>query len=148
MQTHNDTNMAFLTTAELATHINIEIVNEISRNDNTKLQDAIDAGIDEAKSYLSDYDVATVFAATGNARNKILLLFVKDIAVWHYIQLANPNIDMQLRLDRYEKAIAWLKMVQKGNAVPNLPIAPIPDGASEANNFITYGSKEKRELNY
>lgn len=140
--------MAFLTIAELATHLYGEIVNEISRNDTSKSQDAIDAAIDEAKSYLSDYDVATVFAATGNNRNKILLLFLKDIAVWHFIQLANPNVDMQLRLDRYEKAIAWLNKVQKGDAVPNLPIVPIPEGNTEATNFIAYGGNTKRELNY
>ena len=51
------------------------------------------------------YDTEAIFAATGNNRNPILLLYIKDIAVWHFINLANPNVEMQLRQDRYEKAV-------------------------------------------
>lgn len=138
--------MAFLTIEELSTHLYGEVMDEISRSDNDKPQEAIDAAIEEAGSYLRDaYDVAATFAATGNQRNPVLLLYVKDIAVWHFIQLSNVSVEMQLRLDRYEKAVEYLKRVQNGKANPNLPI-PAPPTSND--NWVKWGSNPRRGTHY
>lgn len=139
--------MAFLTTEEIKTHLYGEVTNEISRGDASLLQDALNAGIAEAKGYLKAYDVAAIFAASGDDRNPILLLYVKDCAVWHYLQLANPAVDMAIRLTRYEKAIEWFKMVQSGKTNPDLPypVVPPPDTPS---NYMKWGSITKRNNNY
>jgi len=76
--------MAFLTKNELKTHLYEENVDVISRNDETILTAAIDAAVQEAKGYLGDYDVNSVFGATSGDRNALLLVFVKDIAVWAF----------------------------------------------------------------
>lgn len=146
--------MPFLTPAEISSHLYNEVVNEINRTDSTLLQTAINAAIAEAKGYVTAYDVAAIFAATGDNRNPILLLYVKDFAVWHYIQLANPNVEMQLRLERYEKAIKWFDKVQRGQTNPDLPYPAAPvDAAGNPNpnaaeNFIKFGSNAKRNNHY
>lgn len=139
--------MAYLTATEIQTHLYNGVVDEISRADTTILDTAISAAIEEAKGYLTAYDIESVFAATGDDRNPILLLYIKDITIWHYIQLANPAVDMQLRMERYEKAVKWLEKVQSGKTNPNLPYPTVPPPA-EANNYIKWGGNNKRISNY
>jgi len=59
--------------------------------------------------------------AQGSERNALLLIFIKDIAVWHFVNICNVNTRMELRQDRYERAVAWLKAVQRGEVLPDLP---------------------------
>lgn len=137
----------YLSTDEINTHLYGEVVSEISRLDTTLLETAIAAAIAEAKGYLRVFDLDLVFGAIGDDRNPILLLYVKDCAVWHYLQLANPAVDMAIRLTRYEKAIDWFKMVQSGKTNPDLPypeVAP-PD---EPSNYMKWGGIAKRNNNY
>lgn len=142
----------FITPSELKTHLYGEVQSEIDRADVTICEEAINSAISEASGYLSVYDRTAIFAATGNTRNSILLTFVKDIAVWHFIQLANPGVDLALRQDRYDRAIKWLDKVQSGKVVPELPYpAPAVDplGNPIANDSsITWGSTLKRVNNY
>ncbi len=140
--------MPFLTTAEINTHLYGEVVNEINRTDATLLQTAIDAAIAEARGYLTMYDLVAIFAATGSSRNPILLLYIKDIAVWHFIQLSNPSVDMHLRMDRYEKAISWFGKVQSGKTNPDLPLPADPTDSAgnvvSAENFMKWGGNKRR----
>lgn len=142
--------MAFLTAAEITTHLYGEVTTEINRNDVSKLDSAIKAAIAEALGYLSGYDVAAIFNAVGDERNPILLLYVKDIAVWHYIQLANPGVEMELRQTRYDNAIAWLQKVQSGKTNPALPYpqAPVDPVSGTVENFIKWGSNPKRSNHF
>lgn len=135
--------MAFLTPDEIKTHLYSEIVNMVDRTDNSVLQSAIDAAISEVKSYLSAFDTEAIFSSEGDDRNPILLLYTKDISVWHFIQLANPNTNLELRADRYEKAIAWLDKVMRGQVVPDLPM-PAPPSDGDQNNFIKWGANAPR----
>lgn len=137
--------MPFLTTEELGTHIYGENAELISRGDITIPQAAVDGAIAEAKSYLKKFDTTAVFNAAASARNALLLIFVKDIAVWHYIQLANPGIDIDLREKRYNAAIAWLKGVQKGDISPDLPET---DDETFASGPVQFGSNPKRNQHF
>jgi phage gp36-like protein len=140
--------MPFLIPDEIATHLYGEVTTEINRGDVSLLTNAINAAIAEAQGYLTQYNVTAIFAATGDSRNPILLLYVKDIAVWHYIQLCNPGVDLQLRMDRYEKAIKWFDKVQSGKTNPDLPLpADIIDSAGNAQspeNFLKWGGNKRR----
>lgn len=129
----------FLTIQELSSHLRIENVYAIIRNDETIALAAIDGAIAEAKGYLTRYDVDALFGATGDNRHKLLLIFVKDIAAWHLINIVNPNIDLKLRKERYERAIAWLKDVQAGIVQPDFPVV----AESTDNDIIRYGSNDK-----
>ncbi len=142
----------FITAAELNTHLYGEVTIEIDRDTVAIANEAINSAIAEASGYLSAYDRTAIFAATGAARNASLLTFIKDIAVWHFIQLANPGIDLALRQDRYEKAIKWFDKVQSGKVVPELPY-PAPDLDPAGNpiipeTYMRWGSNKKRQNNY
>lgn len=144
--------MAYLTPQEINTHLYDEVVAEISRDDLTKLQIAINAAIAEAKGYLKQYDADTIFAANVDDRNPILLLYVKDIAVWHFIVISNPAVEWQARKDRYDLAIKWLEKVQAGKTNPDLPLPPDPvdeaGNAQSAENFLKWGGNKKRNSHF
>lgn len=132
----------YIELTELATHMYDESIEAISGDDETILTAAIDGAISEAKGYLHKFNIADIFTATGSDRNALLLIFVKDIAVWHYIALANPGIEYGKREKRYNAAIAWLKGVQAGMIVPDLPKAEIAEGEFAE---LAYGSNTKRD---
>lgn len=139
--------MPFLTVEELKTHMPEEIVEVISNGDVSIAEAAIDTAMEEASGYLSNYDFVTIFETEGTARNPVLLMYVKDIAIWHYIQLANPNVDMDLRERRYEFAIKWLEKVQKGMVTPYLPPI-VPQDENVQVGKLRYGSNLKRITRY
>lgn len=139
----------YISTDELKTHLYTENVDVITRQDDTIVQAAIDAAVAEAKGYLTAYDVKTEFEKTkpvngADTRNALLLIFIKDIAVWHFVNLCNAGTDLQLRQDRYERAIDWLKAVQKGNVTPDLPAQP----EDTKTGIILFGSNPKRNNHY
>lgn len=135
--------MPFLTPSEINTHLYGEIQNEISRNDVTLMESAIKAAIEEVGGYLSNYDRTAIFNAIGDSRNPIILLYSKDVAVWHFIQLGNPNVEIALRERRYELAITRLLEIQKGVNVPNLPLPTVPD-LPEQSGQVRYGNARAR----
>lgn len=136
----------FITVEELKTHLYQENIEVISRQDDTLVTAAIDGAIQEARGYLGDYDRNAVFSATGSDRNALLLIFVKDIAVWHFVNLCNAGTDLELRQDRYNRAVDWLKAVQKGDVSPDLPRATDEEGNPSGG--ITYGSNPKRDQHF
>jgi phage gp36-like protein len=128
----------YIEVTELTTHLYDESIEAISGEDETILTAAIDGAVAEAKGYLHKFDLDTIFEATGSDRNALLVIFVKDIAVWHYIALANAGIEYSKREKRYNAAVAWLKGVQEGMIVPDLPLPEATD------DNLAYGSNTKR----
>jgi hypothetical protein len=133
----------WITKAELKTHMNVEDIDVITGNDDTLVTAAIDGAVSEAKGYLSSYDHATIFATTGTSRNALLLIFVKDIAVWHLLKLSNYKAELEFREKAYNRAVAWLKSVQKGEVTPDLP-----SSTDDYRGKIAWGSNEKREQHF
>lgn len=123
--------MSYITPTEITTHIGASQIEVISDGDDTALEFAIDAAVKEAKGYLQAFDIATELAKTGADRNSLLMLFIKDLAVWHFVNICNVNTSMELRENRYNRAVAWLKEVQKGNVIPDLPEKVNTDGESD-----------------
>lgn len=143
--------MAYITVEELHTHLHDEIVEAITRGDDTIAQSAIDAATAEARGYLTRFDTDRIFQTSGSHRNQLLLIFVKDIAVWHLINLCNAGTELELREKRYDRAVDWLKAVQRGNVSPDLPERKPEDGKPDKNNpigTIAYGSNPKRVQHY
>ncbi len=136
-----------ITIQELKTHLYEENIATISRDDETILQASIDGAIAEAKGYLASYDREAIFSATGSDRNALLLIFLKDIAMWHFIVLCNAGTELDLREKRYNSAISWLKGVQKGDIQPDLPTA-IEDDGERATDTIKAGSNPKKTQHF
>jgi len=131
----------YITKAELGSHLYEDQFEAITGIDEVFINSAIDGAVAEAKGYLHKYDRDAIFNAAGSSRNALLVIFVKDIAVWHYINLANPGTDLKIRQDRYKADIAWLKSVPAGEVVPDLPELTPVDGVAGS---FAWGSNPKR----
>lgn len=74
----------------------------------------------------------------GDPRNQQVVMYCVDIALYHVHANLNPRNIPQLRIDRYNNALNWCKMVNAGDVTADLPeILPI-QGYS-----IISGSNEK-----
>ena len=136
--------MAYLQPDEMRTHLYLENIDTISEGDDTIMIAAIDASVQEAKGYLGAYDKDAIFTAQEGERNALLLVFVKDIAAWHFLVLCNAGNEFKLRQSRYERAVAWLKAVQKGDVMPDLPTASANPDGDNSTGIIKFGSNPKR----
>ena len=135
----------FLSVAELSTHIYDAVVTAISDSDTTLMPQAIAGATNEAMGYMSRFDYMTILGQSGAARDPLLLLYLKDISVYHFMVLANPNLDYEVRLDRYKFAIRWLEKIQDGRFVPaGWPVATTSQLSTEFHVI----SARKRSNNY
>lgn len=115
------------------------------------------AGIDPTNtSYWKQLDDYTPFAlpantlptdttkwTLGDPRNQQVVMYMVDIVCYHVHSNLNPRNIPQLRVDRYQNAINWMKMVNAGDVTADLTeILPL-QGYS-----IIYGSNPKRPQFY
>lgn len=141
--------MAFLSRSQMKSHIYGSVTTAISKGDDTILKDAIDAAITEAKGYLSLYNTEQIFHNVNEDDNwrpdHILLMYVKNMAKWHFCTLGNANIDLEDAEVRYEQAIKWLSGVQAGKIVP---VGFPPAQPEERSTFFHFSSNPKRKNHY
>ena len=110
---------AFINIEDYDASIHREILDSLLRADSESYDPQIieiceDRAIAEMKSYLNkSYDVEEIFNATGTDRNALVLMFALDIAIYHIFCQHNPYKMSQIRQDRYDRAIEWLKGVMK-----------------------------------
>ena len=100
------------------------VMDDISAEDDATVLQCIEAAIGEMKSYLaSRYDVAAIFAATGDDRDKLILEDTKVIAVWNLIRLSNNELIYDQWRERYDRVVKFMEQVAEGSITPDLPIA-------------------------
>jgi len=103
---------AFIDIEDYDASIHREILDALTRSDESIVEICEDRAIAEMRGYLGvRYDTNTLFAATGNMRNQLVLMMAIDIAVYHLFSIHNPQKMSQIRKDRYERAVEWLKQV-------------------------------------
>lgn len=111
----------FITMDDYDASIHNEILASITREDNAIVEICEDRAIMEMKSYLSaKYDISALFPpapATGSedTRNSLVLMMAIDITIYHLFSIHNPQKMSQIRKDRYDRAVEWLKQVSKGD---------------------------------
>ena len=120
----------FITLDDYDSTIHRDILDSLVRGgaeDNTRIIDDCEMqAIAEMKSYMNKtYDVEKIFTATGEERHPLVLMMAKDIATYHIFCIHNPYKMSQVRKDRYQRAVDWLKGVAKGeitiDGAPRLP---------------------------
>lgn len=101
-----------------------EILDQITREDESTVEICENRAIDELTSYLSSrYDCETLFDQRGSNRSNLVLMMCIDIAVYHMFCIGNPVKLSQVRKDRYERAIDWARAVNKGQVnIHNVPL--------------------------
>ncbi len=144
--------MPLITQSDLGTHLYPEVINEITRSDNTIVGKAIDAALQEAKMYLSRYDLLQLFGndtTDPTVQDEYLKNLVKDIACWHLIRLANVSIEYAAFRSAYEDAIDSLKSIMAGAANPQgWPYYDATTESTPKGDTINWSSNPRRVNHY
>lgn len=78
--------------------------------------------IEEVASYLRGrYAVGYIFRDEANDRNEFLVTIVANVTLYYLSKHLPARMAQETRNELYERAIEWLKLVQKGAVQPNLP---------------------------
>lgn len=102
----------FVQLSDYDASIHREILDALTRTDESIIEICEDRAIAEMRCYLSKrYDCDRIFSATEDKRLQLVLMMVIDIAVYHIFCIHNPQKLSQLRKDRYERAVEWMKAV-------------------------------------
>lgn len=101
----------------------------VSQSSPENIANAEAEAVEEISGYLRPvYDTAAIFAATGNDRNRLIVMYTADIALYHLTASQPQKMGSEIRKERYERAVKWLEGVQAGRIVPDLPLAVSDDG--------------------
>lgn len=121
-----------------------EILDALVRDDQSLVEICEDRAIAEMRCYLSKrYDCDAIFSASGENRNQLILMMVIDIAVYHIFCIHNPQKLSQIRKDRYERAVEWMRAVADEEiSIEGVPMLPEDERASKAS--LMFKSNRKR----
>ncbi len=130
--------MAFLEKTDYRFSIRLTVLDSLTGADDTIVEEISDEAMEEMKSYLaSRYDTGTIFSATGTDRNKTIVMYCKDIALYHFYSISTLMAMPEVRVNRYNKAIKWLEQVSEQKINPDgLPVNSI--------SMVKVGGNEKR----
>lgn len=134
--------MAFLEKPDYASQIKADLLEVVINQDDTIRTKAELAARAEMESYLRvRYDVAQIFAVSGEGRHPQLLMYLIDITLYHLHSRINPRNISEIREVRYNQAVDWLKAVSQGKIAPDLPAL----ATDQPSNRTTYGSWTKNQ---
>lgn len=101
--------------------------------------------MEEIAGYLrTKYDTDAVFASEGDARNRLIVMYTADIALYHMSASMPQKMGSEVRKERYERAVKWLESVQAGKVIPDLPAAVGDDGEPAGIGIIFNSDKPLR----
>ncbi len=147
----------FIAIQELKTAIYAYQIAEITEADPDITLQAIAAAESEVRSYLLPnnrkdwqdgrplYDAAAILAATGQARNPLLVEVTKNIAVWYLIRLCHVDMIYEQVKERYDRAISWLQQLGRGDITLDLPLLP---PATENEGAVPFRSGSRTKFNH
>lgn len=145
----------FLVPADLENTMYGYQIDQITEGNDDIVLEALAAAEEETRSYLEAnpiqkenqdgrfiYDVVLIFSKTGNDRNSLIKQHCLTIAKWHIVQLCNADVIYEQAKDRYDRAIAWLNKLSKGQlTLSSLPVKSIED--DETLQPFSFGSRPK-----
>lgn len=137
----------FIDKTDFNTVMYAELIDVISRSEEEILTAAIAAAVQQAKGYLPIYDLDSLFGAEDEERDELLLMWVKDIAAWNFIGLANANVNLEVRKTRRDEAIKELEKIQTGKFTPE-GWPELAEANPGDNAIIKVSSRPRRETNY
>jgi phage gp36-like protein len=147
----------FLSIEDYKAVVDNKTLDVINQSDPENLNRAEGYAIDEISSYLRaaessktgirPYDIAAAFSATGADRNRQLVMYACDVALYHLIAWLPGRIGFDIREIRYKRAIEWLESVQAGKVILDIPLVP-EEAADDAGNAIRWGSWGKNKYDY
>lgn len=144
----------FINITDYDASIHSEILDALVRKDQSLVEICEDRAVAEMRCYLSGrYDCDALFApyvaaeSQPDTRHQLVLMMALDIAIYHIFSIHNPMKLSQLRKDRYERAIEWLKAVAAGTiSIEGAPLAP--EEKQVANQSFRIVSNPKRHSHF
>lgn len=101
----------------------------VSQADPVVVANAEMEAVEEISGYLRPvYDTEAIFSSTGSDRNRLLVMYAADIALYHMSASLPQKMGTEIRKERYDRAIRWLEGVQSGKITPDLPIYEESEG--------------------
>ena len=134
----------FINPSDYDASIHSEILDAVTRSDESIVEICEDRAISEMKGYLqSRYDCDAIFSATGENRTQLVLMMAIDISLYHLFCAHNPQKLSQMRVDRYNRAMEWLKKVSESKlSIADAPL--LPDEERSENAVALMASNPKR----
>jgi len=130
----------------------LKVVSQVSPDNRANAETE---AVEEISGYLRPkYDTNAIFATVPEAspsgedkRNHLIVMYTCDIALYHMAASTPQKMGMEIRKERYERAIKWLEGVQAGKIVPDLPLATDDDG-NPVGMPLVYGCQKKLKHNW
>ena len=138
--------MSFITQEDFKVVSSEASLKAITGADPDNISNASAEAQEEVAGYLRPkYDTDRIFATEGNGRNRQLVMYTADIALYNMIASLPNRMGYETRKERYERAIKWLEGVQAGKIVPDLPIATDETGSDiSQGGVLAYGNGPDR----
>jgi phage gp36-like protein len=121
----------FITVEDYDASIHREILDSLLRINTDNYDPQIieiceDRAVSQMRSYMNKiYDCDAIFAARGDERHPLILMFALDIAIYHIFCQHNPYKMSAIRKERYDRAIEWLQSVMSGDVtIDGAPLLP------------------------
>ena len=138
----------FITEEDYKVVIGDTALKVISQTDEANRNNAEAEAQEEISGYLRPkYDCEAIFSAEGGQRNRQIVMYVCDIALYHMVSAMPQKMGSEIRKERYDRAIKWLEGVQAGKIVPDLPLAVNEEG-NPTGESILYSSQPKLRHNW
>ncbi len=133
----------FVTNEDYSVVVGEDALKVISRASAENRANAELEAVEEISGYLRPvYDCKAVFSATGDDRNRLIVMYTADIALYHMVASLPQKMGIEIRKERYERAIEWLEGVQSGKIVPDLPL--VEDDGPVSNSIIYHSAPKLR----
>ena len=150
-----------VTPDDLKTELYPEVIEAITRSNNSEVLTQIKAAEDFCKSYLFKYDLKALFGddtvspvVAPTVIDENLKKTVKIIAAYWLVRKSNPNVSVDLFRDDYQLMVGtkaepgWLFDIKEGNINPAWPYKandPTTDiDESTIDNSVSWSSNPKR----
>lgn len=134
----------FITIDDFDATVHRDILDALTRDDASIVEICSDRAIAEMRCYLSKrYDCDAIFSAEGADRNQLVLMMALDIAIYHIFSIHNPQKLSQIRKDRYDRAVEWMRAVADEEiSIEGVPLLSEEERAAKAP--LMFRSNRKR----
>lgn len=134
--------MAFIEKDDYGDAIKDNILDDLTEGVDAELDSAEAKAISLMSGYLNNrYDVAQIFAATGDNRNPVILMYAVDISIYLLHRKLSWRDLPTFRSDRYKEAKEWLEKISKLEI--NDPTLPVITATTDRN-YVMANSNPKR----
>ncbi len=133
----------FLSDEDYAVVIGDDALKVVSRASAEIRRNAELEAMEEMSGYLRPaFDCDAIFSASGTDRNPLVVMRAVDIALYHLVASLPQTMGIEIRKERYERAIEWLEGIQAGKIIPDLPQAVDEEGRPSVSPTIYFSDKK------